>query len=147
MNVIYKPCPYCGSEILSKPILEKQQREYSILCPYCLRHRSEWVESIEKAIVSWNTYMRESSAGVLNYPEIFSELCETILLEEMEDTGWETESLTKISPKKYTIKSCWSQIQLNFFDKEKRHLRLRRKPDDCSSNGISLPVATELTGK
>ena len=58
---LYKPCPYCGNEILQKPILEKQQGTYSILCPYCLSHRSEWVESIDEAILSWNEYMREEN--------------------------------------------------------------------------------------
>ena len=59
MSGIYKPCPYCGQEILKKPILEKQQGAYSILCPYCLSHRCEWVETIEQAIASWNVYLRE----------------------------------------------------------------------------------------
>ena len=59
MSKIYKPCLYCISEILKKPILEKHQGRYSILCPYCLSYRSEWVDSIEAAIVSWNTFLRE----------------------------------------------------------------------------------------
>jgi len=59
MSKIYKPCPYCGHEILKKPILEKHQDMYSVLCPYCLSHRSEWVETIEEAVISWNEYLRE----------------------------------------------------------------------------------------
>lgn len=61
MSGIYKPCPYCRNEILKKPILEKQQGAYSILCPYCLSHRSEWVDTIDEAIISWNEYMREKN--------------------------------------------------------------------------------------
>ena len=57
-NKIYKACPYCFNEILQKPILEKHQGRVAILCPYCLSHRSEWVDTIEKAIESWNIYMR-----------------------------------------------------------------------------------------
>jgi len=59
MSKIYSPCPYCLQEILKKPILEKHQKRYSILCPYCLSHRSEWVKTIEEAIASWNKYMRD----------------------------------------------------------------------------------------
>ena len=55
----YKPCPNCFSEILKELILEKHQMRYSILCPYCLSHRSEWVKTIEETIHSWNKYMRE----------------------------------------------------------------------------------------
>ena len=68
MSRIYKPCPYCMNDIQKKPILELHQGEYSILCPYCLSHRSEWVNSIETAIVSWNTYMRDEQ-----YDEIFAQ--------------------------------------------------------------------------
>jgi len=39
----YKECPYCMGEIEGKPILEKYQGRYSMVCPYCLTHRSEWV--------------------------------------------------------------------------------------------------------
>ena len=71
MSNLYKPCPYCGQKILKKPILEKQQGAYSILCPYCLSHRSEWVETIEQAIISWNEYMRDEKnkplGGVTSY--------------------------------------------------------------------------------
>jgi DNA-directed RNA polymerase subunit RPC12/RpoP len=61
MDKIYADCPYCLQEILRKPILEKHQGRYSILCPYCLSHRSEWVDTIENAIVSWNKYMRDDN--------------------------------------------------------------------------------------
>jgi DNA-directed RNA polymerase subunit RPC12/RpoP len=61
MGNIYKPCVYCRNEIMIKPILEKHQGQYSILCPHCLSHRSEWVDTIEAAILSWNTYMREEN--------------------------------------------------------------------------------------
>jgi transcription elongation factor Elf1 len=59
MDKIYEDCPFCMREILQEPILEKHQGRYSLICPHCLSHRSEWVESIEKAVVSWNTYIRE----------------------------------------------------------------------------------------
>ncbi|MCL2776104.1 MAG: hypothetical protein FWD71_22590 [Oscillospiraceae bacterium] len=61
MSNIYKPCPYCRQEILKKPILEKHQNRYSILCPYCLSHRSQWAKTIEETIISWNTYIREET--------------------------------------------------------------------------------------
>ena len=61
MGKIYKDCQFCFQEINIKPVLEKHQSRYSILCPYCLSHRSEWVENIEAAIVSWNSYMREDT--------------------------------------------------------------------------------------
>ena len=114
MKRIYEPCPYCNSVILKKPYLERQQDEYSILCPYCLTHRSEWVESIEKAIISWNTYMRESTRGVLYYAEILSELCESMMLDWLEQEDWVAEQPPKAPPKKYRIKSCWAQMKINF---------------------------------
>lgn len=61
MSGTYSPCPYCMREISAKPILEKHQKRYSILCPHCLSHRSEWVETIGEAIQSWNRYMREEA--------------------------------------------------------------------------------------
>ena len=61
---IYKSCPYCLQDILKKPILEKHQNRYSILCPYCLSHRSEWVDTIENAVISWNIYMREEELSL-----------------------------------------------------------------------------------
>ena len=67
MSKIYKDCPYCLQAILKKPILEKHQEQYSILCPYCLSHRSEWVKTIEEAIVSWNEYARDD-ADILPHP-------------------------------------------------------------------------------
>ena len=70
MNAIYKPCPYCMNDIEKKPILEKHQGEYSILCPYCLSHRSEWVRSIDEAIVSWNSYMQDNRASEQYIPEV-----------------------------------------------------------------------------
>jgi len=63
-NYLYKSCPYCLQGILQKPILEKHQNRYSILCPYCLSHRSEWVDTIENAVISWNTYMREEELSL-----------------------------------------------------------------------------------
>jgi len=66
MSGIYKDCPYCAREILKKPVLEKHQGRYSVLCPYCLAHRSEWTESIEQAVISWNNYMRGSGGGQIN---------------------------------------------------------------------------------
>ena len=69
MSSIYKYCQYCMSEILKKPILEKHQNRYSILCPYCLSYRSEWVASIEAAIVSWNTYQRENNDDICEIGE------------------------------------------------------------------------------
>ena len=70
MSKIYKACPYCMREIEKKPILEKHQGQYSILCPYCLSHRSEWVAAIDEAIVSWNKYAREKEADILPIPAI-----------------------------------------------------------------------------
>ena len=75
MNKIYKACPYCRHDILQKPILEKQQGAYSILCPYCISHRSEWVDTIEQAIISWNEYMREKNKTLgVKYHGIISEV-------------------------------------------------------------------------
>ena len=59
MGKTYKPCPYCFCEISDEPIIEKLQGRFSIICPYCLTHRSEWTESKDECIISWNTYMRE----------------------------------------------------------------------------------------
>jgi len=59
MDKIFKDCLFCRQEILREPILDKHQLRYSFRCPHCLSHRSEWVESIEKAQISWNTYMRD----------------------------------------------------------------------------------------
>ena len=67
MSKIYEPCPYCLQEITVKPILEKHQGRYSILCPHCLSHRSEWVDTIEESILSWNTYMREDDPNIENF--------------------------------------------------------------------------------
>jgi len=61
MDKIYKDCPFCFHEILQKPILDKHQGRYSILCPYCLSHRSAWVATIEAVIESWNGYFREDN--------------------------------------------------------------------------------------
>ena len=61
MSKIYKDCPYCREEIQKKPILEKHQGRMSILCPYCLSHRSEWVNGIDEAIRSWNEYIRDEN--------------------------------------------------------------------------------------
>ena len=65
MSRIYKDCPYCFSEITKKPILQKLQDRYSILCPFCYAHRSEWVSTTVEAIESWNKYIREDN------PQIF----------------------------------------------------------------------------
>lgn len=64
MNKIYESCPYCLREITVKPILQKLQDRYSILCPHCLSHRSKWVGTIEEAIKSWNGYMREDDSDI-----------------------------------------------------------------------------------
>ena len=66
MSGIYKLCPNCFCEILKEPIFEKHQQRYSVLCPYCLSHRSKWTDSIENAVVSWNTYMREDKMEFLS---------------------------------------------------------------------------------
>jgi len=55
----YKSCPYCFCELLIEPILEKFQGRFSYICPYCHSHRSEWKNTIEECIISWNTYMRD----------------------------------------------------------------------------------------
>ena len=60
-NKIFKDCPFCMQEILRKPLLDKHQGRYSILCPYCRFHRSEWVNTIDEAIRSWNKYMRDGN--------------------------------------------------------------------------------------
>ena len=60
----YKPCPYCFSEILDKPILEKLQGRFSVICPYCFTHRSEWTDTEENAVISWNNYMREDFINI-----------------------------------------------------------------------------------
>jgi DNA-directed RNA polymerase subunit RPC12/RpoP len=65
MSKIYEPCPYCMQEILVKPILERHQGRLSILCPYCLSHRSEWANTIEDVISSWNNYSREEEKNLL----------------------------------------------------------------------------------
>jgi DNA-directed RNA polymerase subunit RPC12/RpoP len=128
-NKIYLPCPYCGSEILKKPYLERQQGEYSIICPYCITHRSEWAgaDTIEKAVISWNTYMRENTRGVLYYAEILSELNEKLLLEAME-YNLETEDSLKEPAKKYRIKGWYAQKRLPFTGAAKRYANLRREP-------------------
>jgi len=61
MSGIYSPCPNCFREMPKDPVFEKHQGRYSVLCPHCLSHRSEWASTIEEAIISWNTYMREQS--------------------------------------------------------------------------------------
>ena len=141
MKKLYEPCPYCNSVILKKPYLERQQGDYSILCPYCLTHRSEWVESIEKAIISWNTYMRESARGVLYYAEILSELCEKMALEYLEHIEWEPERPPKIPQRKYRLKSRYEQIPLPFMDtvKTNRRLCLRRGPVSLPEQGYEIP--------
>ena len=64
MSDIYRPCPYCLQNITKKPVLQKLQGRYSILCPFCLAHRSEWVDTIDDAIISWNTYMRDDNPNI-----------------------------------------------------------------------------------
>jgi len=59
MDKKYKPCPYCFCEIINNPIYEKHQGRFSVICPYCRSHRSEWKETEEECIISWNTYMRD----------------------------------------------------------------------------------------
>ena len=66
MNNLYKPCPYCFCDINKNPIFEKHQTRVSILCPYCQSHRSEWVDSVETAIESWNTYMRDDNPDIFH---------------------------------------------------------------------------------
>jgi hypothetical protein len=66
MGKIYKACPSCLQEITIKPVLQKLQGRYSILCPLCFAHRSQWRSKINDAILSWNTYMREEVVMPLN---------------------------------------------------------------------------------
>lgn len=68
MHAIYMDCPYCFQEITKKPILKWHQERCSILCPHCLSHRSEWVATIDEAIISWNTYMREDNTNIFYIP-------------------------------------------------------------------------------
>ena len=68
MSSIYKPCPYCFQEITKKPVLQKLQGRLSILCPFCLSHRSAWVETKEEAIESWNIYGREDTSDIFYIP-------------------------------------------------------------------------------
>ena len=65
MDRKYESCPYCEQEISQEPIIDKHQLRFSVRCPHCLSHRGEWKESIEKAVESWNSYMRESSENLL----------------------------------------------------------------------------------
>jgi len=127
---LYKPCPYCGNDILKKPILERQQGEYSILCPYCLTHRSEWAgaDTIEKAVISWNIHARDDTRGVIYYSEILSEFSEKMLLESLELNDFKTENIAKTSSKKYIVKNCWSQLQLDVTAVRKRYIHVQREP-------------------
>ena len=59
MSNIYKPCPYCFSEISGEPIFETFQGRFSVICPHCFTHRSEWTDTKEESAISWNTYMRD----------------------------------------------------------------------------------------
>ncbi|MCL2813266.1 MAG: hypothetical protein FWD23_01565 [Oscillospiraceae bacterium] len=68
MHPIYKDCPYCFQEITKKPILDRHQGRFSIRCPHCLSHRSEWVAATKEAIISWNTYMREDNPNIFYIP-------------------------------------------------------------------------------
>jgi hypothetical protein len=61
----YKPCPYCFCEIVDEPALDKHQGRFSIICPHCLSHRSEWTGTIEESIASWNSYMRDDNPNIL----------------------------------------------------------------------------------
>ena len=64
MERIYKPCPYCFSEITGEPVFERHQGRISIVCPYCFSHRSEWTDTKEESIISWNGYMREGNENI-----------------------------------------------------------------------------------
>ena len=68
MSNIYKDCPYCLQPIVKKPVLQKLQGRFSILCPFCLAHRSAWVATKEEAITSWNTHGREGTTDIFYIP-------------------------------------------------------------------------------
>ena len=55
-----KRCWYCGHELVNKPVLEKRQTRYSVLCPYCRTARLiEWKDTREEAVAAWDEFMQD----------------------------------------------------------------------------------------
>ena len=66
MENIFKPCPYCKQTITKTPILEQHQGKLAYCCPYCVSHWSEWVDTEEEAVLSWNRYLRQEDDKIEN---------------------------------------------------------------------------------
>lgn len=127
MSKIYKDCWYCGEKIEKKPVIDKHQGRISIRCPYDLRTRGGWKDTVEAAIHSWNADRPEENEGLLNHAEFFSAY-ESSLLDYPEHSDAAMKNLSAISSKKYRIKTCWSQRQMQFTGSiQRKDFTLRRE--------------------